>query len=531
MKITIAVLVAAAVVAGAGRHKIVGKAKTIEPAVTASKDSPPPTLPPGAAVLPTVIGMNVTGLSFFSSENALYDLIRNHGFIGINGPKFTSNWVDLADQVPRDSHGGLLHVPKDTGLIVHAGDALLIGSKLQCHLSPGWQVSALMAYIAQDGSNFVVTPDKNAKPTDSWSLILHANNDNIALTELSCRSPAAAAGAVFRPEFLADMKPFGIVRFMDWMRTNAEPETRWASRPKPDDMSYIAKGMPVEIMVELANQLHSDPWFTLPFDADDEYQRNFATYVRDHLAPDLKAYAELSNEVWNNSFPQSKQATALGKARYPSEDDAHATDYYYGDRVRHMMAIWSEVFAGQKQRLVRVASSQAAWPARSEFVLGHADTAKSVDVLAIAPYFGGMPFDVPGTGAARVDGIFERMPKEIEGQIAHARQAKAIALKYGLRLVTYEAGTAYDAYTPEMMKDVQAVLHDPRLAPLYQSYLTRWAREVGGEMVLYNTVGGVWGHLERTGQPWHEMPKMAAVANVIASLPQGQQRGVKAVTP
>lgn len=529
---TIAIVAALALGAAAvEHHKVAGVLRKAQHVATTKMTAPPPKLSADAPIPPTVIGMNVNGLSYFGTEYALYDPIRNHAAFSIRGPKFTNDWVDLKDQLPRDANGGLLHVPKDTDFIVQAGSVRNIGAKLICHISPGWQVSTLVATATINGNEITVMRGKDAKDDDRWSFILHAPRDDMALTDLSCRPVGVPAGAMFRPEFLADLKPFGVIRFMNWMRANNEPETSWAQRPKPSDLTYVEKGMPVEIMVELANQLHSDPWFTLPFGADDEYQRKFASYVHDHLDPNLKVYAELSNEIWNNSFPQSKQATMLGKARYPAEDDAHANDYYYGDRVRHMMGIWSEVFAGHKQRLVRVASTQAGWPDRADYILSHADTAKSVDVLAIAPYFGEMPFDVPGTGKARVDGILARMPQQIEKQIANAKQSKAFALKYGVRLVTYEAGSAIDAYTPEMMKDVQATLHDPRLEPIYESYITRWTKEVGGEMVLFDLSDGVWGHVDYVGQPVREMPKMTAALNVIAGLPQGQARGVKPIAP
>ncbi len=60
-------------------------------------------------------------------------------------------------------------------------------------------------------------------------------------------------------------------------------------------------GMPVEVMVKLANKLNVDPWFCLPHLCTDDYVTQFATYVRDHLNSNLVAYYELSNEVWNGS--------------------------------------------------------------------------------------------------------------------------------------------------------------------------------------------------------------------------------------
>ena len=120
---------------------------------------------------------------------------------------------------------------------------------------------------------------------------------------------------------------------------------------------------------------------------------------RDHLDPGLKAYVEYSNEVWNPIMVQAKEAATLGKTRYPSNDEAAQNDYVYADGVRAMMAIWNEVFAGQMKRIVRVASVQAGWDQRAENVLGHEQTWKFVDALAMAPYWGDVPNNVPGTRA------------------------------------------------------------------------------------------------------------------------------------
>ena len=63
------------------------------------------------------------------------------------------------------------------------------------------------------------------------------------------------------------------------------------------------------------------------------------------------------------------------------------------------------------------------------------------------------------------------------------------------------------------------------------SYISRWSKEIGGEMVLFDSTGGVWGHVDYIGQPWKEAPKMTAAVNVIATLPQGRERGIQPVTP
>jgi hypothetical protein len=119
----------------------------------------------------------------------------------------------------------------------------------------------------------------------------------------------------FHPLFLERLQGFEVLRFMDWMQTNNSAVVTWQDRPQVTDLNY-ENGVPLEVMVQLANTLEVDAWFNMPHQASDDYVRNFATYVRDNLNPDLKVYIEYSNETWNSQFTQAQyvieQGTALG---------------------------------------------------------------------------------------------------------------------------------------------------------------------------------------------------------------------------
>lgn len=56
-------------------------------------------------------------------------------------------------------------------------------------------------------------------------------------------------------------------------------------------------GVPVEVMVGLANRVGAAPWFNMPHTATDDYTTKFAELVRDTLRPDVAVYVEFSNEV------------------------------------------------------------------------------------------------------------------------------------------------------------------------------------------------------------------------------------------
>src|SRR5690606_8293459 len=102
------------------------------------------------------------------------------------------------------------------------------------------------------------------------------------------RLDLARAGVVFNPDFIAVVQDVRMVRFMDWMATNNSTQATWTDRPRPGDATWASHGVPVEVMVDLANRIGADPWFTLPHMADDDYVRQFAQHVHNRLDPRLK---------------------------------------------------------------------------------------------------------------------------------------------------------------------------------------------------------------------------------------------------
>lgn len=473
---------------------------------------------PTPAVPATVLGINTGTPLYYSGEHVFRDIVRNHADVTFGGQLTLPLAVERGRPVSVPA-GTIFYVPLDFSLGWQTGT-------YTCTISPGWSVASrfpgIGGTVAGSGTSFTLTVPQR---TNAYSvqLELMATADGARLDTLSCLPPSTLPPALQSPltqGFTDDMRPFRVIRFMDYMGPNAAPPTTWATRPLPTDLSLASNGMSVEDMVDIANRLGSDPWFTLPLDADDDYVRRFATYVRDHLAVTRKAYVELSNEVWNPSFPQSAAATARGRAAYPGATDQQANDYYYGDRVRGFMGIWSAVFAGQTGRIVRVAATQLVWTQRGEDLLGHNDTYKSVDALAGAPYFGSFVQGLPGSGAARVDAYFAALPQQIDAIVTAGVAMKAVADKYGVRFITYEAGPDLVGYTPDASADAQTILYDPRLHDQYLVFLNQWKTKVGDLLMPYNSVGaGTYSHKDYTGQPTAQTQKMRALVDFAATLP------------
>jgi hypothetical protein len=337
------------------------------------------------------------------------------------------------------------------------------------------------------------------------------------IRNIDCREASASTAAVFAPEFLATLSGFKTIRFVKWtpsVEANTANVT-WGTRNKPGDGDYQHNdGVPVELMVELANDAGASPWFNVPWNADDDYVTRFATYVRDHLGADKQVYVETGNEVWNGSYPVFAQAAAEAAAESldPGAAQFQQVAERYAEKTQHIMQIWSSVFAGQANRLVRVAAFQNVSPFYGDVMLKYRDTYKSVDAYATAPYWAFMPGDYSGQTLDQI--LTTALPAKIEETLGFAVQSKQLASKYGLRYMTYEGGQ--HVVLPNNVDLLKQIERDPRMADLYNSYLTKWQAQVGDPLTLFALTGpisssGAWGLVEYNGQPLSDAPKMRAV--------------------
>ncbi|MBI4613070.1 MAG: cellulose-binding protein [Planctomycetes bacterium] len=343
----------------------------------------------------------------------------------------------------------------------------------------------------------------------------------------------AQAGEIFNPLFLERIANYGTLRFMIWMLGDSPEQLgqeTWCRRPKPEDARWSDKGVPVEVMVELANRLEADPWFNIPHQANDEYVRRFAEYVRDTLHPGLRAYVEHSNEVWNPTFSVHPYAIARGDhlATAPASDpDQHNYEAQYRYHVRRSLAIFDifERVLG-RNRLVRVLATQNGNVYLSRDMLTYEDSASHTDALATGAYFG----YILGTRdlrsrvlAMQLDDLFAVLRDESLRETRQDMLADAeVAREFGLPLVAYEGGQHLACMeSAERDQDVIDLFHaanrDPRMGALYDELLSDWSTASGGGLFIHcddcerMNWGGSWGALESIEQPRSEAPKYDAL--------------------
>jgi len=346
---------------------------------------------------------------------------------------------------------------------------------------------------------------------------------------------ATYASQPFNPVFLAKVAPFSVLRFIDWGATNTTPVVEWAQRSHVADVTYATPaGVPIEVMIDLANTLHVDPWFCIPHQASDDYVRQFATLLRSRLDPALRPHIEYSNEVWNTGFGQTQWA--IGRSQALGLDIPFGQPAaFYAMRSVQMFKIIQDVWGADRGRIVRVIAGQAVWDNFLAHALAYQDTAANADVMAIAPYFNaveaGDPARVATTLTLTSDQIVDQMLAHIRGDIKASMTANAaLAAKYKLKLKAYESGAGdSSSYFPADKIDAMTALfmaahNNPRMRSVYTEYYTQWVAAGGESMNQYSDVGnwskwGLWGSLRYVTQDPATAPKYQGLLDFIAAHP------------
>jgi hypothetical protein len=334
---------------------------------------------------------------------------------------------------------------------------------------------------------------------------------------------AVTTNSYFIQEFVASLKPYQVIRFMDWQATNGSTLQHWEQRPLLTDARWLAHGAPLEAMVALANASGADPWFCMPHEADDNFIREFAALVASRLDSRRKVYVEYSNEVWNSQFPQAAFAESQGLKLGLSDNRFQAQLSFYALRASQVMTIWEQALP--PQRLVRVLGSQAANSWVTDTELGVPGVRGHIDAVAIAPYFGGYTGD-PKTmdrfSTMKLEQLFAELKETaLPEATTWIRAQKGACDKHQLPLIAYEGGQSLVGFNGAENNEALSALfdaanRDPRMRESYVSYLAAWQTEGGKLFCHFNNCAadgkwGRWGAVRWLGQPSSETPKYAAL--------------------
>jgi hypothetical protein len=329
----------------------------------------------------------------------------------------------------------------------------------------------------------------------------------------------------WNPAFLRLWRGMACVRFMDMMETNNSKVRTWADRPGRDDATFVGRGVPVELLCDLANRLGTDAWFCMPHMADDDYVRRFAAAVKARLDRRHKIYVEYSNEVWNTMFRQHRYAAEQGRKLGLADKDWEAAWHYTAVRSVEIFRIWEKVL-GSRKRLVRVLPSQAANAYISEQIAGFRNAGKHADVLAIAPY---LTLNVGPETKPKAAEVATWTVEKVLGHLeSHSLpeaarwivENKRVADRHGLKLVAYEGGQHMVGIlgaenNEQLTKLLLAANAAPRLGSIYDRYFAAWQRAGGDLFCYFSSVSswskwGSWGLLQFLDDDRKASPKWKA---------------------
>lgn len=325
----------------------------------------------------------------------------------------------------------------------------------------------------------------------------------------------------FTRGLLESLRPYSVLRFMDWMETNNSMQSLWVDRPQHNEARFSTpRGVPITTIIDLANITGADPWLCIPHLASDDYIVQMASIVNQRLSPDRRVYLEWSNEVWNPMFRQHAHARSEGRRLNLDSNDFGAALAYQARRSVETFSLWSSRF--DPTRMVRVISSQVVNTWIGNTLLQRvAQYGGSVDAIAVAPYFGysfGDEDQLERVTALTPDQLIDEilsdeLPKVEDWlhayrTVADAANVKLIAYEGGQHLVGNGAAVN-DARLNALYDAVNA---HPRMADAYAAYMERWNRH-GGLYCHFVDVSrwtkhGRWGLADRLGV---DSPKRSAL--------------------
>jgi hypothetical protein len=497
--------------------------------IAAANITPKPTPKPNARM-----GINFSGIAYWASELPFADLMRQSSEWVSQPP--SGNW-GTGPALKLDEEGWVKALEKDCYVtkILCSGDNVVYPSGTYVMYFEGEGEFELLAPIGviRKVAQGKLEIDVDAKK-GMFAINITSINPKNHLRHIRVIAPGLESSYQdnpWHPAFLKRWSGVACVRVMDMMATNHSTQMHWQDRPKPTDISYAKKGVPVELLVDLANRLETDVWFCMPHLVTDDFIKQFAMVVKNNLNPKLHAWVEYSNELWNGSFDQYAYAAERGQQLSLSKNLWEGAFLFNAKRSVEIFKIWETVF-GEYDRLVRVIASQASNAWHSFQLLKAPEVLNHIDVLAIAPYIAmNIPIEADEgvLFAAKVakwnlNQVFDYINKvALPDANRWINENKQVADAFGVKLVAYEAGqhlvgVAGAEKNERLTKLLIAANHDKRMGEVYANYMQHWLIAGGDLMCLFNSTEiwsphGSWGLLQHYNDSVASSPKFKAVMN------------------
>lgn len=458
--------------------------------------------------------------------------------------------IRIATRAPGASHEDGPYTdmaPTLTDVVIPPGESVTLGASREfTNADPRGQWEAYSTYLDAEGKwhdapsehfsllrSFTPTPPT---PTtgmsvgaQEWFIAPWAGTD-IYKAGVNWATAYSSGADIWNPQFLAEIKGISVFRHMDTNAVNWSKIRSWSQRKLPTDPKnqeiYIdgnsssdTTGMAVEWQIDLCNKANVNCWFTHPYLADDDYITRQAMLIKDKLNPQLKAYIELSNEVWNGSFSAFQQSIDAGaELGLPGGNQYYQGIAHEMYRALQMYQLYENVFgvSAMGSRVVRVFSESgnldlttAALKDVYESVQWNPDSQR-IDMIALAPYI--------GNGQNGASETLSRWNGEVDSKVNGEPISTALNLHvkpYDIPMLgCYEAGMHH-------LENADAWARNPDSYDGYVYMLDRFATKMNGPCALYTAHGtwepkGAWGLRSHVGQALAQAPKARAASEWLA---------------
>lgn len=371
-------------------------------------------------------------------------------------------------------------------------------------------------------------------------------------TELKIIRPnyPAHTTQVFTREFLQSLKPFKVLRYMDWLDTNRQPgyygdvghhALEWKDRRTPLDSSQSESskryGVAWEYIVALTNESGKDAWINVPVAATDDYVRQLAKYLKKSLKPEITIYIEHSNEVWNFGFPQYiyNKLAAIEEVKNDTKSNLNNDGVNDPERFAHRrhakrLYTFAQIFKqefGAETFLKRIRPVYASWfisrDSHFKDVLKWMNTTYGAPknyfwAIACAAYYNAEKASATATPTEIVEVMRQA---SIDNGKLH-RQFKATADECALKYVQYEVGPDNGGGKTENVANRIRANRIPAMKSLILSDCKNWF-DMGGDLYMYfaspsaSSRYGCWGLSEDIRQL--NTPKWQAIYELTGTSP------------
>ncbi len=473
------------------------------------------------------VGMNLSSISYYSSEIVFVDVFKQ-----------SQEWKSQAEGKPYGEGGPMELTP--TGWVKQLTGRSQFAESLIFHDLEGHYPSGIYVCLyegkgviefSQSAEILRKTPGRITVKVDakrgSISLRIRKTDPSNPIRNIRLILPGFERSyktRLYHPDFLKRLQGVKVLRFMDWGMTNNSKVVEWKDRITPAYQTQGSeRGVALEYQIMLANELDAIPWFCVPHKASDEYIREFAKLIKAKLKPSLKFYLEYSNETWNGMFEQATYCREQGKELKLSDNDYEAQLRYSSHRSVEIFQLMEKELGG-RERMIRVIASQSAnsWAGGQE--VEWKEAYKSIDAVAIAPYFGnalGDPKTADEVAKLTVEEIIAKCEEKIVENKTKIEEYINLTKKYNLDLIAYEGGQHLTGYAGAenndlLTKKFLSANRHPKMKELYLQDLHQWQKLGGGLFCVFATMGryskwGSWGLLEFYDDSERKSPKYQAI--------------------